>query len=75
MVKQKSFKIIWDQIALDDFKEILSFLSKKSLQAPAIVKNRILSRLEIIKTNPLICETDKLKDDSDKDYRAFITYS
>ncbi|MBK6835086.1 MAG: hypothetical protein IPG89_12750 [Bacteroidetes bacterium] len=40
--------------ALNDFKEILSFLSKQSAQAPKIVKESVLSRLDAIKTNPLI---------------------
>ncbi|MES2138824.1 MAG: type II toxin-antitoxin system RelE/ParE family toxin [Bacteroidota bacterium] len=75
MVKQKSFPIIWDRNALDDFKEILSFLSKQSSQAPKIVKDGILSRLEIIKTNALICETDKLKDKPSKEFRAFVIYN
>ncbi len=75
MVKQKSFAIIWDRNALEDFKEILSFLSKQSSQAPKIVKEGILSRLEIIKTNPLIFEIDKLKDESAKEFRAFVIYS
>ena len=54
MVKQKPFAIIWDTKALEDFKEILSFLSKQTSQAPKIVKDGVLSRLEIIKTNALI---------------------
>ncbi|MBA2612789.1 MAG: type II toxin-antitoxin system RelE/ParE family toxin [Bacteroidetes bacterium] len=75
MVKKKSFKIIWDRNALDDFKEILTFLSKQSTLAPKIVKDGILSRLNVISTNALICERDKLKDNSDKDFRAFVIYS
>lgn len=54
MVNKKSFTIIWDRNALDDFKEILSFLSKQSTQAPKIVKEGMLSRLEIIKSNVFV---------------------
>ena len=68
MVKNKSFKIIWDKQTLDNFKEILTFLSKQSSQAPKIVKKGILSRLDIIKTNALICELDKLKDNPNKGF-------
>lgn len=75
MVKQKLFAIIWDRNALENFKEILSFLSKQSSQAPKIVKDGILSRLEIIKTNALICETDKLKDKPSAEFRAFVIYN
>lgn len=75
MVAAKSFKIIWDRNALDNLKEILTFISKQSSQAPKIVKDSILAKLETIKTNALICETDKLKDNSNKNFRAFIVYS
>ncbi len=34
-----------------------------------------MSRLEIIKINPLIAELDKLKDPPNKDFRAFVIYS
>ena len=74
MVKP-SYKIIWDRKALDHFKDILSYLEKQSQQAPKIVKDAILSRLNVIKTNPLIAELDKLKDVPNKDFRAFVVYS
>ena len=75
MVKSTSLNIVWDRKALDHFKEILSYLAKQSDQAPKIVKDAIVARLEIIKTNPLICELDKLKDHPNKDFRAFVIYS
>ena len=75
MVKQKSYSIIWDRIALDHFKDILDFLSKQSPQAPKIVKEGVLSRLNDVKKNALIFETDKLKDYPHKEFRAFIIYS
>jgi plasmid stabilization system protein ParE len=75
MVKSTSFRIIWDRKALDNFKEILTYLEKQSNQAPKIVKGAIAERLEVIKTNPLITELDKLKDSPNKDFRAFVIYS
>ncbi len=75
MVKNKKFEVIWDKEALNVFKEILSFLSKQSAQAPKIVKESVLSRLDAIKTNPLIFEADKLKEPANKEFRAFIIYS
>lgn len=75
MVKYSRFKISWDRKALDQLKEILVYLAKQSDQAPKIVKSAILSRLDSIKTNPLITEPDKLKDPSDKGFRAFIVFS
>jgi hypothetical protein len=53
MIRQKSYTIIWDRIALDHFKDILDFLSKQSSQAPKIVKEGVLSRLEEVKRMPL----------------------
>jgi len=75
MVKPNSLKIVWDRKALDHFKDILAFLAKHSDQAPKIVKNSIIDRLNLIKTNPLICELDKLKDAPNKDFRAFVIYN
>lgn len=75
MVKQKSYTIVWDKIALDHFKEILNFLSKQNSQAPKIVKDGVLSRLDDVKKNALIFELDKLKDTPNKEFRAFVIYS
>lgn len=75
MVKQECFKIIWDREAFNNFKEALIFLSEQSNQASGIVKKGVLSRLEEIKRNPLIFETDKLKINSEKEFRAFVIYS
>lgn len=75
MVKSASYKIIWDKTALDHFKNILTYLQKQSDQAPKIVKDAILTRLDLIKTSPLICESDKLKDTPSKYFKAFIVFS
>lgn len=75
MVKQKTYTIIWDRIALDHFKDILEFLSKQSSQAPKIVKDGVLSRLDDMKKNALIFKLDKLKDTPSKEFRASVIYS
>ena len=75
MVKPKSFKIVWDRKALDHFIDILTYLEKQNSQAPKIVKEGIVTRLNVIKTNPLICELDKLKYPPDKEFRAFVVFS
>ena len=75
MVKSSSFKIIWDTKALEHFKDILAYLQTQSDQAPKIVKSAILDRLNLIKTNPLISELDKLKDSPNKEFRAFVIFS
>lgn len=75
MVKLPSYKIIWDRNALNHFKDILTYLQKHSDQAPKIVKAAIISRFVLIKTNPLICELDKLSDSPDPNFRAFVVFS
>ena len=75
MIKQKDYKIIWDRMALDHFKEILVYLSEQSLQASRIVKNGILTRIVSIQKNPFIFEKDKLKDNPNEEFRAFIVYN
>jgi plasmid stabilization system protein ParE len=67
--------MIWDRKALDHFKDILAYLEKQSKQAPKIVKDAIISRLDVIKTNPLISELDKLKGSPNNDFRAFVVFS
>ena len=75
MIKSRAYAIIWDRIALNDFKDILDFLSQQSSQAPKIVRKGVFSRLSEIQKNPFIFEIDKLKDDSNKEFRAFVIYN
>lgn len=75
MVKSSAFKIVWDRKALDHLKEILTYLSKRSVQAPKIVKTALFHHLDALKANPLICESDKLKNPGDEDFRAFVVFS
>ena len=74
MVKS-SFKLIWDRKALDHFKEILKTLESQSEQAPKIVKTAIVSRLEVIRKNPLLSEQDQLKQIPNPDFRAFVVFN
>lgn len=75
MVSKKSWKIVWDYEALNQFKEILGYLEEQSSQAPRIVKKAILDQIVQIKENPLIFEVDKVKTPKDKNFRAFIAFS
>jgi mRNA-degrading endonuclease RelE of RelBE toxin-antitoxin system len=75
MTTPGSHRVVWDVSAFKHFKDILSYLSNRSEQAPHIIKSAIFERLEIIKTNPLICEIDKLKYPQDNNFRAFIVFS
>lgn len=75
MTAQKSYTIIWDRIALNHFKEILAYLSSQSSQAPKIVREGIMSRIADLRKNPQIFEIDRLKDNPNKEFRAFIIFS
>jgi len=65
MMSKRSYTIIWDRIALDDFKNILNNLSNQSYQASKIVRKGVLSRLNDIEKNPHIFENDKLNKKSE----------
>ena len=67
--------VVWDKVALEQFKDILIYLEKQSDQAPRIVKKAVLDRIKIIKSNPLSYEMDKLKTPFNKSFRAFIVYN
>jgi plasmid stabilization system protein ParE len=75
MVKQQVYKLVWDRQAIDHLKNILSYLSKQSEQAPQIVKSAIFDRLEIIQKNPQTYEIDKLKNIPNTNFRAFVVFS
>ncbi len=74
-MKKNSYRLVWDRLALKHFKEILSFLSKQSNQAPIIVKSAVLDRLENIRTNPTGYEIDRLKELPDENFRVSIVFS
>jgi mRNA-degrading endonuclease RelE of RelBE toxin-antitoxin system len=75
MVKSINYKIVWDRGALDHFKSILENLEKQSKQAPKILKSAIIKRLDSIKSNPFICEIDKLKTPKSENFRAYTVYN
>jgi plasmid stabilization system protein ParE len=75
MVKASSLKVVWDVEALNQFKEILTYLQEQSKQAPKIVKKAIIDRINQIQDNPLTCESDKLRSPTDSNFRAFIVFS
>lgn len=75
VAKKATYSIVWDRIALDNFKEILEYLSQKSQSAPGIVKESILDKISLIEHNPFLFETDKLKNNPSEDFRAFVSFS
>jgi len=75
MVIKGKFQVIWDKFALDEFKEILTYLEKQSVEAPKIVKNALMERLYAVQKNPDMYELDKLKEPADNEFRAFVVFS
>lgn len=75
VVKKETYSIIWDRKALDNFKEILEYLSQKSLSAPGIVKESILDKISLLEHNPFLFEIDKLKNNPSENFRAFVSFS
>lgn len=60
---------------LHHFIDILSYLEKQSKQAPRIVKNSVLVRIQAIRANPFICEIDKLKENTNNEFCALVVFS
>jgi addiction module RelE/StbE family toxin len=75
MVKRKTYRIIWDEDALYQLQEYLAYVHRQSPSAPGIIRDRLLEKLDTISTNPFICEDDRLKENNNGMYKAFIVYS
>lgn len=75
MVKPNVLKVVWDVEALNQFKEVLTYLEGQSEQAPKIVKQAILDRIKVLVKNPFSCELDKLREPSSEEFRAFVAFS
>ena len=73
-MKRKEFDIFWDSLALAELDRELHYLQKRSVDAPRIVTDGILEKINTIKTDPYICEADRLKLKNDGTYRAFIVF-
>ncbi len=75
MVRNKHYNIIWDDLALNQLQDYLEYVYKQNPTAPRIIRDRILNKLKVLQTNPLICEDDRLKDNNDGTYKSFTVYS
>ncbi|MFM6914988.1 MAG: type II toxin-antitoxin system RelE/ParE family toxin [Aquirufa sp.] len=69
------YTVIWERKALEEFKSILTYLKNQSFNASRIVKFRMLDRVELLKSNPRIVEADKLKNDPNVNFHAFVVFS
>ncbi len=69
------YQIVWDKLALEHFSDILDYLQTKSEDAPAIVLDTVLDRLDQLSGNPLLVEVDRLKTPKDENFRAFVVFS
>jgi plasmid stabilization system protein ParE len=69
------YQIVWDRVALNHFADILDYLQTRSDDAPRIVRDAILERLDQISDGPLMVEVDRLKTPRDENFRALIVFS
>ena len=72
MTKQR--KIIWDNEAAKQFKEIFEFVRIDSLQAAIKIRSEIFATTSKIPPNPKLFAADKLKDNNDGSFRAFTIF-
>lgn len=73
MVKEVR-KIVIDNSAKNSLKEIYTYIRKDSLQNADIVKEKILSSIKELVTNPERYNLDKYRIDNDGTFRAFEIY-
>ncbi len=69
-----SYKVIWDQQAKRDLKEIVDYIKSKSFQNSLKVKNDIITKARGLCNNPQIHSPDKFKLSNDHSYRYFILH-
>jgi plasmid stabilization system protein ParE len=69
------YQIVWDRVALYHFADILDYLQTRSDDAPRIVRDAILERLDQISCSPLMVEVDRLKTPRDENFRALVVFS
>lgn len=69
------YKIIWDRGALEEFRSILFYLQNQSSNASRIVKLTLFDRLELLKINPSLAEVDRLKNEPNLNFHAFVFFS
>lgn len=74
-MKSNILKIIWDFKTLNELKDILNYLEKKSKQAPSLVKHAIIEKLELASKTPFLFEKDRLIIPESNEIRAFIVFS
>lgn len=73
MVKEVR-KIVIDNSAKNSLKEIYTYIRKDSLQNADMVKEKILSSIKELVTNPERYNLDKYRIDNDGTFRAFEIY-
>ena len=68
-------KVVWDEIATDQLKQIFQFIRSDSLQNAEKVKREILKIVRSIPNHPFKFPPDKFKEENDGSYRAFVKYN
>ncbi|ACT96047.1 type II toxin-antitoxin system RelE/ParE family toxin [Dyadobacter fermentans] len=71
----KHYQILWDTVALVQFKEIFVYIRKDSYQNALKVKNRIVKCVDNLKSEPRRYKPDQFRLDGDKAFRSFEVYN
>ena len=64
-------KIVWDKIALHDFRAAIRYIHKNSIQNAEKVKKDILSKIKKMAFRPETGRPDKYKLNNTENYRVF----
>lgn len=67
----KTYRVIWDKVALGQLKEAYQYIRKDSLQNAQKVKRDILAKVASLSDHPARYGADKLRMDHDTRFRAF----
>jgi len=70
----EAYKVIWDQNALNQLADIYAYILEDSYQNAETVKHKILGLTAGLAINPKRYKPDKLRLDSNPDFRALEVY-
>lgn len=74
MAKAK-IKVEWRKEAVNQFTEILEYLSRESNKAVSIVGNAVLEEVESLTTLSTAHPLDRFKKNNDGNYRALVVFN
>ena len=75
MVKTKTYKVIWSDLAKEQLKEIYKYIKKDSETNAKKVRTKILESTRILGSGKEIYKADEFKQDNKGSYRAYVVYN